>query len=171
MPGILVEKQEKAFMSIRKKANISFKKHFTGSRVCLLLMICCGACSPDLSDDPIPLATFSPFTFNINLPQYQKLRSQGTVEINDIGVRGVIVHRINPTTYITYERNCSYQPIQACATVNIDVSNLFLTDPCCNSTFELATGNPTGGPAWRPLRKYETYLTGSDITITENIVD
>jgi hypothetical protein len=108
---------------------------------------------------------------NINLPEYQKLRSQGVMEVHDIGVRGVIIHRVNASTYVTYERNCSYQPNDACATVNIDMTNLFMIDPCCNSTFDLATGNPTGGPAWRPLRKYETYFTGFELTITDRVVE
>jgi len=125
------------------------------------------SCQPDLSDDAIPMVPFSPVTININLPEYQELRTSGVMEMDEPGVRGVIVYRVSPTSYRVYERNCSFQPNEACATVNIHSSKLYLTDPCCNSMFELATGNPTGGPAWRPLRQYETSFTGSQLTITE----
>ena len=125
------------------------------------------ACKPDLSDDPIPFIPFAPVTININLPEYQELRTSGMMQIDDPGVQGVIIYRVNSTTYHVYERNCSFQPNEACVTVNLDVSKLFMTDPCCNSVFELATGNPTGGPAWRPLRQYETSFSGTHLTITD----
>jgi nitrite reductase/ring-hydroxylating ferredoxin subunit len=124
-------------------------------------------CKPDLSDDPIPIIPFAPVTININLPEYQELRTSGVMQIDEPGVQGVILYRVNSTTYHAYERNCSFQPNEACVTVNLDASKLFMTDPCCNSTFELATGNPTGGPAWRPLRQYETSFSGTYLTITD----
>jgi len=133
----------------------------------ILLMSALSGCKPDLTDDPIPLVTFPPYTINVNLPEYQELRTSGVMEINDIGIRGVIVYRVDATTYNVYERNCSFQPNEACATVNIHSSKLYLTDPCCNSNFELTTGNPTSGPAWRPLRQYQTSFTGTQLTITD----
>jgi nitrite reductase/ring-hydroxylating ferredoxin subunit len=129
------------------------------------------ACTPDLSDDPIPPGIFSPLTINLNLSAYQDLKIKGFIEVNDIGVRGVILYKVNESTYHAYERNCSYHPNDACATVSVDASTLFMIDYCCNSTFDFDTGNPTGGPAWRPLRRYETSLTGQTLTITDIIVE
>ena len=170
MPGIMAEKPERDFM-ITITRN-SFLMQLAKWVCSFFVLFQLSACKPDLSDDPIPLVSFPPFVVNINLPQYQGLRTKGYVEINDIGLRGVIVYRVNSTTYITYERNCSYHPNEACATVNVDISSLFMTDPCCNSTFDLATGFPTGGPAWRPLRKYETHFSGSSsLTITDTVVE
>jgi hypothetical protein len=129
------------------------------------------SCQPDLSDDQIPPANFSTLTFNINLPEYQNLRTKGYMEINSIGLRGVILYRVDQSTYHTYERNCSYHPNDACATVNIHTSGLYMTDPCCNSTFDFAAGNPTGGVAWRPLRQYQTSFSGTQITISDIVIN
>jgi nitrite reductase/ring-hydroxylating ferredoxin subunit len=129
------------------------------------------ACNPDLSDDPIPFTPFSPLLINTNLPQYEALRTKGYVEIDDIGVKGVILHKLSSGGYVAFERNCSYKPFDACATVSADISGFFLVDYCCNSKFDFETGNPTGGPAWRPLRKYQTSVSGSSVTITDDIVE
>ena len=129
------------------------------------------ACGRDLTDDPIPPATFANFVINLSFPEYQKLAfDEGTKELNSIGVRGVIVYRKNSTTYLAFERNCSYHPNDACATVNVHVSGLYLTDPCCGSNFTFE-GKPNGGAAWRPLRQYKTDLNGGSLTITSEVIN
>jgi nitrite reductase/ring-hydroxylating ferredoxin subunit len=129
-------------------------------------------CDPDLSDDSIPWQPFDVITMNLNLPEYIKLRSDGTfMYLNDKGVRGIIVYHKNGSEYVAYERNCSFQPNSACATVEVHVSTLYILCPCCSSTFDLATGNPTAGVAWRPLRQYETSFDGSTLTITDQVIE
>lgn len=136
-----------------------------------LLFIFLSACSPDLSDDPIPPALFDDIIIQLSLPQYVSLATKGYYELNSSGIRGIIIYRKDVATYIAYERNCSFQPNDACATINVDVSGLFLTDPCCGSTFDFPTGYPTGGAAWRPLRRYKTHLDGGVLTITDDVVN
>lgn len=129
-------------------------------------------CEPQLVDAPIPIASFTEFQINLFLPEYSNLRLDGGQKaINSIGVRGVIVYRVSATVYHAYERNCSFQPNDACATVDIHASNLYMVDTCCGSTFNFENGQPTGGPAWRPLRQYRTELNGSLLTITDEIVN
>jgi hypothetical protein len=135
-----------------------------------LLILVLNACTPEMTDDPIPYFPFTPIAINLNLPEYQALKTSGFVYV-DGGVRGIIIYRANATTYIAYERNCSFQPNEACATIEMHVSNLYMYDPCCNSTFDVLTGEPEGGPAWRPLRQYETILSGTELTITDDIVE
>jgi len=168
MQGTMDEKVERGFMSIKKTNSAS-----VGPWVLLILstFAICG-CSPDLSDDPIPPTAFPDKTLNLNLPQYIALKTKGnSMEFNDLGVRGVIVYCQDPGVYRAYERTCSFRPNDACATVNIDVSQLFMTDPCCGSSFDLNTGNPTGGSAWRPLRIYETLYNGFELTITDEVIE
>ena len=137
--------------------------------VCLLQT---SSCNPDLTDDPIPYLSFGTVYVNLNLPEYAALKTDGGFKYyDDAGVRGLIIYRQNVSTYIAYERNCSYQPNEACAIVNVHVSRLFMEDPCCASAFDFNTGLPTSGIAWRPLRKYFTSLSGSDLTITDEIVE
>ncbi|RZJ60668.1 MAG: hypothetical protein EOO58_02685 [Hymenobacter sp.] len=86
--------------------------------------------------------------------------------INGGGVKGIYVVRQNATTYSAFERNCPYQPLNACATITLDKSSrLFFRDSCCTSQFSLQ-GLVTGGPAPRSLRQYSTSLSGSLLTIT-----
>ena len=126
-------------------------------------------CEPSLSDDPIPFTAF-PDVF-INLAQSPAIKIDGGfMYLNDAGVRGVIIYRVNATRYLAYERNCSFQPNNACATVDVDVSGLFMLDPCCSSTFNFANGYPSSGPAWRELRQYETILNGNELIITDEII-
>lgn len=129
------------------------------------------ACEPNLSDDQIPYVAFNDIIINLNLPEYINLRTDGGHKEISGGVRGIILYRVNSTTYRAYERNCSFQPNEACATVNVHTSGLFMTDPCCGSNFNFSDGNPSGGPAWRPLVRYRTQLFGTDLTITSDIVN
>ena len=130
------------------------------------------SCSSDPVDDPIPIVPFSDKVINLNLPENIGLRSKGgSKAFSDIGVRGVIVYCVDVGLYHAYERNCSYRPNEACSTVNIDVSTLFMTDPCCGSNFDFNTGMPSGGVAWQPLRQYRTSFNGTDLVITDEIIE
>lgn len=130
------------------------------------------ACDPQLTDDPIPYITFVDQVINLGLPQYAALRVDGGIlALNTIGVRGVYVYRVNNTTFRAYERNCSYHPNEAASTVNIHSSNLYFEDVSCGSSFSLSEGNPSGGPAWRPLRQYHTEVTGGILTITSDVIN
>jgi hypothetical protein len=166
MPEILGEKAVKVFMIIPSSA-----QRFLTTFV-LLSFIMVVSCKPDLTDEPIPYLSFGTIYLNLNLPEYASLKTDGGFHYyDDAGVRGLIIYRQSASNYIAYERNCSYQPSQACATVNVHVSRLFMEDPCCGSFFEFATGNPTSGVAWRPLNRYFTTLNGSDLTITDEVLN
>lgn len=128
-------------------------------------------CTPELSDDAIPWLPFDVININLNLPEYIRLKTDGgSMEIEG-GVRGIILYRQNASGYFAYEKNCSFQPNDACATVEVHSSTLYIHCPCCSSTFDFSTGLPTGGAAWRPLRRYETSLNGSLLVITDQIVE
>lgn len=142
------------------------KQHFA---LILFLLVFTG-CEPDLSDDAIPWQPFDVIQINLNLPQYLALKTDGGQMTINGGVRGIILYRQSASTYFAYEANCSYQPNSACATVEVHVSTLFMLCACCSSNFDFATGYPTGGPAWRPLRRYYTSVNGSTLTITDEIL-
>lgn len=140
-------------------------------KVFLSLVILSG-CSRDLSDDEIPPSSFPDIVIDLSLPSNIGLATRGGYkEINEGGVRGIIVYCQDIGVYHAFERNCSYTPNQACATVNVDVSKLFMTDPCCTSLFDFSTGQPIGGPAWRPLRQYQASANGVELRITDNIIN
>ena len=136
-----------------------------------VLMVVVMACGRDLSDDSIPFASFSDLVINLNLPEFISLRSDGGHKEINGGVRGIILYRQNSSTYIAYERNCSFRPNEACATVDVHTSGLFMIDSCCGSSFNFSDGSPTGGPAWRELVRYRTQLSGSVLTISSEVVN
>lgn len=137
----------------------------------MILIAAFQGCTPDLSDDAIPWQPFDVIQINLNLPEYIALKTDGGSKTIDGGVRGIILYHQSGSNYIAYEANCSYQPNSACATVEVHVSTLYMFCACCSSNFDLSTGYPTGGPAWRPLRKYYTSLNGTTLTITDEIVE
>jgi nitrite reductase/ring-hydroxylating ferredoxin subunit len=137
-----------------------------------LLLTILVACTPDMLDDPIPRVPFVDVVINLNLPEYLALQTDGGhKELSTGGVRGLIIYRANSSNYIAYERNCSYRPNDACATVNVHSSGLFMVDPCCSSNFSFTDGSPTGGPAWRTLQRYRTQLSGTTLTISDEIIN
>jgi hypothetical protein len=130
------------------------------------------ACNSDLQDDAIPLTPFDEIQLNLTLPDYSTLMSTGGYKaINTGGTRGIILYRNSNSSVVAFERNCSYQPLNACATVDIHSSGLYMHDACCGSSFRWEGGAPTGGPAWRPLVQYATSLNGSVLTITDQVVN
>jgi hypothetical protein len=136
-----------------------------------LLSIVILSCEPDLSDDPIPYVHFNDIVINLTLPEFSGLASDGGYKYVNGGVKGIIVYRKNSSTYIALERNCTFQPNDACATVEVDVTNSYIhNDGCCGSQF-FFYGRVKTGPAWRPLQQYETLLSGGNtLTITDQVV-
>jgi hypothetical protein len=128
-------------------------------------------CNSDLSDDPIPIVSFSDINIDISLPEYASLRSDGGYKEVPGGVRGIIVYRVNGTSFQAYEKNCSFHPNDACATVNVHTSGLFMTDSCCGSNFSFTDGSPTGGQAWRPLQRYRTQFSNSKLIISDEVLN
>jgi hypothetical protein len=138
----------------------------------LTLLTQFNSCSPDLSDDEIPHVPFEDITVNLNLPAYSALATVGGfMYINSGGVKGLIVYRSAASTYVVYERNCSYSPNEACATVEVHSSTLYMHDPCCGSMFRMIDGEPNGGIAWRPLRQYVSYYNNQTLVITDEIAN
>ncbi|MBL7870144.1 MAG: hypothetical protein JNM78_00930 [Cyclobacteriaceae bacterium] len=130
------------------------------------------SCNRDLSDDPIPIQPFIDIVINLGLPDYFSLQTDGGYKsISNGGVRGIIIYRQNSSTYYAYERNCSFRPSEACATIDVHSSGLFMIDTCCNSSFGFDDGNPIGGPARRPLLRYRTQLSGQTLTITDDVIN
>lgn len=128
--------------------------------VCLMV----GSCDNTDPEDEIPFALVNE-TINLTNQQYLNLQfNRGHVNI-DGGVRGITIYRVSETEYRAFERNCSFEPLNTCARVEVDGSGLYLIDSCCSSSFDF-NGFPTGGPATLPLRQYLTLLQGNFLTIT-----
>jgi hypothetical protein len=138
--------------------------------ILLLTVVVATGCKPDDSDDSIPFVPFPDIYVNLTLPENFQLQTSGGYKIiNEGGVKGIILYNSSGNFY-AFERNCSYHPNDACSTVGIDVTGLRMTDSCCGSFFDFE-GQPVGGPAWRPLRRYVTIFQASEVVITDDIVE
>ena len=141
------------------------------------LMVIVGSCNRDLSDDPIPVIYFPNSTINLFLPEYSALAVDGgfktvsSIAGTTVGVRGIILYRKDKSSYIAYEVNCSYHPNEAGSNVGVHPSGLFMACAGCGSNFSFSDGSPTGGVAWRPLRKYRTELSNNSLTITNELAN
>lgn len=81
------------------------------------------------------------------------------------GVRGILLYRKSNTEFMAYDRNCTYQSSQPCATVVVDATNIAATDTCCNSRFSIYDGSVYQGPASLPLKAYNTTFDGNVLHI------
>lgn len=112
--------------------------------------------------DEVPVVDIPPAIVNVQINlnnfEYQPLQVDGGWVYEPGGVRGLIIYRQSASRYRAFERNCTFEPRSSCARVEVDPSNLFISDPCCSSIFSLPDGIPTGGPAPAPLREYRTFL-------------
>lgn len=139
-----------------------------GASAALFGLAACG--SSATSTQTIPSVSFST-QINITNQQYQALRYDNGVVVLPTsgiaggGVKGLLVVRISATDYRAYDRNCSYQPYDACSLVSLDRTRLFFRDSCCGSQFDFQ-GQVSRGPAVRQLRPYATNLSGSLLSIS-----
>ena len=130
--------------------------------LCLTAVITLGlfsACEGDNWQDPIPYVAVDT-VINLNNLQYENLRlDRGFVEILG-GYRGIIIYRENATDYRAFEKASPHRVDAACAEVVVDPSGLFMRELCDNSIYDFQ-GNPSGGVAQFPLRRYNTQLEGN----------
>lgn len=135
----------------------------------LITLLGSSACDNELGDVPLPFRDFQDIVINLDLPENRALNNdKGFIYRDDAGVRGLIIYHESGDNYYVYERNCSYEPNGACATVEVHSSGLYMVDNCCGSIFSFPNAFPTREPARSALRIYESSLQGRALTITDN---
>lgn len=104
---------------------------------------------------------------NINDPKYQSLQNIGGWAYVVGGSRGIILYRESTESFKAYERQCTYDPIQVCSTLDMDAAVLQANDyDCCGSVFNILNGGISQGPASKALLQYQTSFDGTTVTIT-----
>lgn len=115
-------------------------------------------------------AAFSTISVNLNYPQYQKLRLDGGfVYLEGGGLKGIILYRASENLYLAFDRACPHSPNNE--VVQVDASSLFIVDHSCHSSFNFSDGQPTGGPAQRPLVQYRVDQEGTILKISDEIIN
>ena len=112
-------------------------------------------CKKDNNDNNVPNVLVDIFIY-ANQPSFIDVSVVGGWTYVTGGVRGILLYRKTTTEFMAYERNCTYDPSEACATVFVDGTNILASDTCCGSTFSIYDGTITQGPAGLPLKVYNT---------------
>lgn len=127
----------------------------------MLLLV---GCRDEGSQQPLPEDVLVDISIVVTNIEYLPLQQDGGFVYLDGGRRGILLYRQNASSYLAFERNCTYRPTDSCASVHVHSSRLYMEDTCCGSQFDF-TGRPTFGPAPLPLRRYSTTLSGNLLRI------
>lgn len=112
---------------------------------------------------------------NLTDPLYTKLNfPNGYVILDGDGVKGILVTNSGGQIY-ALERDCPYNPNDACAQVSIETSGNTIRCgkydtnkkwvSCCDSRFTM-DGTLLSGPAKYSLKRYSVMNDGTTVTIT-----
>ncbi len=77
----------------------------------------------------------------------------------DVEGKPILIHRPDEETVLAYSAECTHQGCKVAATESE------IACPCHNSTFALADGAVTGGPAPAPLPRFAAAIDGEWITV------
>ena len=121
-------------------------------------------CKKDSTNNNIPNTVVDIYIYTNN-PSYINVSVVGGWAYITGGVRGILLYRKSTTEFMCYDRNCTYDPSQTCATVIVDGTNILAKDTCCNSTFSIYDGSVTQGPAGLPLKAYNNTFDGNVLHI------
>ncbi|MES2139430.1 MAG: hypothetical protein V4511_06955 [Bacteroidota bacterium] len=133
------------------------------SLTAFVIVISIAACKKD-TNNGVPITPVDIYLYTNN-PSFVNLYGVGGWVYITGGVRGILVYRKSPSEFMAYDRNCTYQSSDACATVVVDATNILATDTCCHSKFSMYDGSVTQGPAGLPLKAYNTTFDGNVLHI------
>ena len=131
--------------------------------VSLVIILSVISCKKD-TDNGIPITAVDIYLYTNN-PSFVNLYAIGGWAYISGGVRGILVYRKSSSEFMAYDRNCTYQPSQPCATGVVDATNSLFVDTCCLSKFSMYDGSVTQGPAVLPLKAYQTTYDGNVLHI------
>ena len=116
------------------------------------------------SDNGVPITAVDIYLYSNN-PSFINLTAVGGYVYITGGVRGILLYRKSNSEIMAYDRNCTYQSTQPCATVVVDQTHILAVDTCCHSKFSIYDGGVTQGPASLPLKAYQTTFDGNVLHI------
>ena len=121
------------------------------------------SCKKD-KNNGVPIVSVDIYLYTTN-PSFINLNAVGGWVYINGGVRGILVYRKSISEFMAYDRNCTYNSNDVCATVYVDATNIIATDTCCNSKFSIVDGTVLQAPAGVPLKSYNTTFDGSVLHI------
>lgn len=128
-----------------------------------VILLNIASCKKD-TDNGVPITPVDIYLYTNN-PSFVNLNGVGGWAYISGGVRGILLYRKSSTEFMAYDRNCTYQSSDPCATVVVDATNILATDTCCHSKFSMYDGSVTQAPAGLPLKIYNTTFDGNVLHI------
>lgn len=125
--------------------------------------------------DQIPYAPVN-VKINLDLPSFQALNIPGGfVYIDGQGVKGLVVVNSFSGEYFAFERDCPWNPNDACAKVTVEKNGISMKcgdfdanniwQDCCGSVYDFS-GLVKSGPSIYPLKRYNLIQDGSFLYIS-----
>jgi nitrite reductase/ring-hydroxylating ferredoxin subunit len=105
------------------------------------------------------------FTIYPNSTTYLNLNYYGGYEYFTGGVAGVIVYRLDETTFFAYDRACPYDWEDPDSWLWVDESGILIVDYCCGAKFNILDGTPVSGPTSLPLKHYKCRYDGASLLV------
>ena len=121
---------------------------------CLLCTTCNGYEHPTIPEVAVN------FTIYPNSVDYLDLNYYGGYVYLTGGVAGIIVYRLDYSTFFAYDRACPHDWQDREAWIKVEESGLTLIDEHCGSRFNILDGSVVNGPSKYPLKAYRTRYDG-----------
>ncbi len=131
-------------------------------RLLVVFILFSAGCGRDRNTIPNVLVDI---TININNPGYINLTAVGGNMVFSGGSRGIICMRKATDAFIAFDRHCPYEPEESCGILSVQSDNVTMKCACCASTFSLYDGSLQSGPAFQPVRIYNTTFDGTILRI------
>lgn len=130
---------------------------------CLLISVLLSGCK-GYEHETIPSVKVNITIYPDNV-NYLSLNHIGGYVYLTGGVAGIIVYRLDQTTFMAYDRACSYDWEDTDAWICVADDGLTLVDENCGSRFNILDGSVINGPAQYPLYFYKTTYDGRRLRI------
>jgi hypothetical protein len=134
----------------------------------LFLFLLMAGCSDDDDQRSNPFLVDVGFSveLNTNLPQFSNLNfNNGVVEVDNAGIRGVVVYRLNQETYLAWELSDPNRAPNNCSRLRVNGLELESQCPDDNNSYNLITGQPVTGGGRFSLKPYRAVREGSMVRV------
>ncbi len=123
-------------------------------------------CSSDFqNNDILPYVQVNE-TIDLNLPEFVDLNVPGNWAYGRGGLKGIIIYRLNNTSFKAFERAAPHIQLSACSQMVVE-NSLIMKCPCDDSEFQIINGAPrTSGITYSAREYLVTNLNGTILRIT-----
>ncbi|HHZ63903.1 MAG TPA: hypothetical protein EYN38_03225 [Flavobacteriales bacterium] len=126
------------------------------------LLIITNGCKKD--EDVVPSVEVNIYIYTTDA-EFADLNAVGGWIYLTGGAQGIVVYRLSQDEFMAYDRNCTYQPNESGAIIEVEPSGITAVDNSCGSKFLLTDGSVLEGPAPDILKRYQTSFDGNLLRI------